>query len=213
MTDTTVHDGSYSRNKLRICCFGDSLTWGFVSRGAQHSYSKKLLQLISSDFPNIAVELSQHGKKGETTGSMVSRLTKLLKKDSKYDVVIILGGTNDIFLTEATTQNLEQMYKVCRSYNALVIMASLPPAEYDKRPNSTWILESKKKINDFIRQLIPNKHFIDLSNELPLHSLSESDKDALWSDHMHPSAAGYDMMADIIYDKLKAVIRDEIIKE
>jgi hypothetical protein len=30
---------------------------------------------------------------------------------------------------------------------------------------------------------------------------------------MHPSAAGYDMMADIIYDKLKAVIRDEIIKE
>eukprot|EP00029_Vermamoeba_vermiformis_P003133 TRINITY_DN13502_c0_g1_i1.p1 TRINITY_DN13502_c0_g1~~TRINITY_DN13502_c0_g1_i1.p1 ORF type:complete len:205 (-),score=2.93 TRINITY_DN13502_c0_g1_i1:465-1079(-) len=196
---------------LRICCFGDSLTWGFVARGAQHPYSEKLLQLISSDFPDIAVQITQNGKKGETSGSMVSRLTKLLKKDQHYDIAIILAGTNDNFLTEATYFNLEQMHKICTNNNSIVIMASLPPAEYDTRPNSPWILASNKKINDFISQLVPNKHFIDLANELPFHSLTESEKDRLWSDHLHPSAAGYDLMADVIYKKLKMVIQDEIL--
>ena len=84
--------------------------------------------------------------------------------------------------------------------------------EYDTRLNTPWILESKNKINEFIRQLVPHTHFIDLASGLSLHSLTESEKDQFWSDHLHPSAAGYDKMAQIIYEKLKLVLMNEILE-
>ena len=53
---------------------------------------------------------------------------------------------------------------------------------------------------------MPENRLNDFSIELPMHNLSEEEKDKLWSDGLHLSNAGYDLMAEIIYKKLKGAL-------
>ena len=56
-----------SRPKLRILCFGDSLTAGYASWGAvHHPYNAKMEEMLSMAFPDLAVETEEDGVSGAT---------------------------------------------------------------------------------------------------------------------------------------------------
>ena len=83
---------------VRILAFGDSLTEGWCHSGTKfHPYTRKLQSLIQS--LSKSVDIVNKGVSGETTEQMSDRLPLVLNKDGPFDLVIILGGTNDIGLS------------------------------------------------------------------------------------------------------------------
>lgn len=56
-----------SRPKLRVLCFGDSLTAGYASWGAvHHPYNEKLEEMLSMAFPDLKIETEEDGLSGAT---------------------------------------------------------------------------------------------------------------------------------------------------
>ncbi len=59
-----------SRPKLRILCFGDSLTAGYASWGAvHHPYNGKMEEMLSMAFPDLTIETEEDGVSGATVKS------------------------------------------------------------------------------------------------------------------------------------------------
>jgi lysophospholipase L1-like esterase len=59
-----------TRPKLRILCFGDSLTAGFSSWGAiYHPYQEKLEHMLCMAFPDLKIETVEDGLSGATVKS------------------------------------------------------------------------------------------------------------------------------------------------
>jgi lysophospholipase L1-like esterase len=55
------------RPKLRVLCFGDSLTAGYASMGmVYHPYKDKLQQMLEMAFPDMDIATFDDGKPGDT---------------------------------------------------------------------------------------------------------------------------------------------------
>ena len=82
---------------VRILAFGDSLTEGWTNFGREfHPYSCKLHSLLQSICKSKSFNIVNRGISGETTDQMKTRLPRVLDKDGPFELVIILGGTNDL---------------------------------------------------------------------------------------------------------------------
>jgi lysophospholipase L1-like esterase len=56
-----------ARPKLRILCFGDSLTAGYASWGAvHHPYCEMLESMLSMAFPDLKIVTAEDGLSGST---------------------------------------------------------------------------------------------------------------------------------------------------
>ena len=66
------------KKKLRILCFGDSLTIGYSSFGAiYHPYSEALQQMIAMALPDLEVEIVEDGRSGDRiVGGFHERMEK-----------------------------------------------------------------------------------------------------------------------------------------
>lgn len=61
-------------NKLRILCFGDSLTSGYSRSGlASHPYDERLVQDLKVARPELEIETTEDGRPGDLTGFFLSR--------------------------------------------------------------------------------------------------------------------------------------------
>eukprot|EP00029_Vermamoeba_vermiformis_P014201 TRINITY_DN9325_c0_g1_i1.p1 TRINITY_DN9325_c0_g1~~TRINITY_DN9325_c0_g1_i1.p1 ORF type:complete len:258 (+),score=35.33 TRINITY_DN9325_c0_g1_i1:55-828(+) len=203
-----VMGNSPGKRGLRILCFGDSLTWGFIGPYGleQHPYANKLAELIKNDFPEQpSIEVIAKGVSGERTQKMAARLEEELEKDSDYDAMILLGGTNDVGdkMPEQTVNNLKNMQSTAAKHKIDFFVGTLPPAKADE---VDWVLEVKTQINNGIKTLVLESHLNDFATEIPMHALSEEERKKIWSDQLHLTEEGYDLMAEIIYKKLKVAL-------
>lgn len=77
------------------------------------------------------------GVSGNTTAQMLSRFTTDVLSHSP-DVVHILGGTNDVALSDATNapsiSNIVSMAAAAKTAGAEVVICSLPPVSYEDKP-------------------------------------------------------------------------------
>jgi lysophospholipase L1-like esterase len=56
-----------TRPKLRVLCFGDSLTAGYSSLGSvYHPYQEKLEHMLCMAFPDLKIETVEDGLSGST---------------------------------------------------------------------------------------------------------------------------------------------------
>jgi len=61
--------------KLRILCFGDSLTSGYSSNGlVYHPYNERLEQKLQEAFPDVRIEITADGRPGDVTANYVTRI-------------------------------------------------------------------------------------------------------------------------------------------
>lgn len=91
-----------SEIKVRIICFGDSLTFGSVG----HSYIKYLCM------PS-GIQIKNKGVNGDTTVCMFERLKRYIKSSggtNREEIYIISIGTNDLFLPYLTS--VSSMWKI-----------------------------------------------------------------------------------------------------
>ncbi len=66
-----------AQGKLRILCFGDSLTSGYTAGGAiSHPYEERLVERLAAALPDVSVESNEDGMAGDVSGFFMSRIIR-----------------------------------------------------------------------------------------------------------------------------------------
>lgn len=145
-----------------ILFIGDSNT------AANWSYADQL----KKKFPNIKIK--KIAKVGEKTDWMKKQLADELKSGNKYDVIAILGGSNDIYALGKNTSaksNLDDMYNMAHNSGAKVLAVTPPNKDFyvkktDQKQKSLfdlvdWIKNNNKPdyVVDFHKITADKKYF------------------------------------------------------
>ena len=165
-----------------ILAFGDSLTYGFGANPGQ-SYPELLSQYTGLKVINAGVN-------GDTSEDGLKRLDPLLN-DPSIKVMILFFGGNDVMQKKSMTalkNNLKTMIQMAKSKKIDVLLVSVP--------NITLFGLSPL---DLYEEVAEEEHIPLLSGMLA-DILSQP---SLKNDQIHPNAAGYEKMAQKIYESLQ----------
>ena len=153
--------------KLRILCFGDSFTQGCLgfTDSICEPYGKTLSELIENKLGlnNNEYRVDIKGIDGECSSEMIYRLPGLLKK-RKYNLVIILAGTNDIRTCKANKSVIQSIIHLHNSvlnntYNkmdASTVLITIPDMEM-KQLGSKNFVKDRNEINKSLINYYNNK--------------------------------------------------------
>ncbi len=161
-----------------ILSYGDSLTFGSGSNSKTQSYPAILAQLTG-------INVINEGIPGEVTLQGLERLPSVLAEVNP-DLVILCHGGNDIIRKSGQQQlksNLEKMITLVKQSGAEVVLIAVP--------NFNLMLN----VPDLYPELA-EMHTIPIELAI-LQKVERSPK--LKSDHIHPNAAGYKLMAESIH--------------
>eukprot|EP00112_Aurelia_sp_Birch-Aquarium-sp1_P020721 Seg540.10 transcript_id=Seg540.10/GoldUCD/mRNA.D3Y31 product="hypothetical protein" protein_id=Seg540.10/GoldUCD/D3Y31 len=197
----------------RILCFGDSLTEGWHNNGFKfHPYTIRLAELFKANGKDN-VELINRGLSGETVHpEMVTRLPAILKRESPFNLAIILGGTNDLaFLSTAKKvglfENIKTLHEMAHEKGVKTCALTIPNASFDMLPTFAEYVNYREDVNKRIREFVSQKSemvcLVDLSSKLPMFGVSDEDLSKYWDDDLHFTPQGYDRMAELIFEVIK----------
>ncbi len=164
-----------------ILAFGDSLTYG-TGTSRDNAYPAVLAKLINRKVINAGIP-------GEISKKGLSRLPTLIKQHQP-DLIIICHGANDILRKlniDLTKINLQKMIDLARQNNSQVILIGVP--EF-----SLFLKTSP------IYQELAEKNQLPITNDILAEILANN---AFKSDHIHPNAKGYQLLATDISLLLK----------
>ena len=212
--DGITEEGNKTEKEMekRILCVGDSITEGYYNRGsAFHPYTKKLSELLNAEKNHITYIVYNEGKSGECIEpDMIKRMPLLLEKYKKLNLVIILGGTNDLTKQNSTEQNLfeniKKLHEIVHKAGIRTVAVTIPDSNAPMLPGRNEKETVWENVNDKIREFAIGKDNIilcDLAEELPYRTMSDDEKKLFWDDDLHFNPMGYDKMAEIIYDVIQ----------
>jgi len=185
----------YSKEKAVVLAFGDSLTAGYGVKD-EESYPFKLQEKISSaGFPHKVVNA---GVSGDTTAGGVRRIRWLMKHEP--EIVILALGANDGLRglsIDEMRKNLEIMITICREHNAQILLAgmkALPNYGEDYMREFETVFPELAKKHDLI--FLP---FL-------LEGVA-GERKYTQSDGLHPLASGYSIITDLVWQRLKPMLK------
>jgi len=171
----------------RIVFYGDSITDAWS--GGKHTF-----------FPGKPY--IGRGISGQTTAQMLIRFRQDVI-DLHPDAVVILAGTNDIagntgdVSQQQIADNFISMAELARANKIRVILASvLPAADYKWRPGRNPVPKILA-LNTWMKQYCEAHHYTYLDYYSALNDGSGGMKPGLSSDGVHPTDAGYAIMAPL----------------
>jgi len=172
----------------RVVFFGDSITEGWGATGSERFFPGK-------PFVN-------RGISGQTTAQMLVRFRQdVLALEPA--AVVILAGTNDIAgntgpATQAMVEdNLHSMIELAKAHGIKVILASvLPVSDYPWRPG-TQPADKVRQLNAALRDYAEQQGLVYLDYYSAMCNAAGGLDTALAGDGVHPSAAGYALMAPL----------------
>jgi len=195
-----------SSHPFHILCFGNSLTAGYSRFGTEfHHYATTLKSTLETSQPHLAITTTIDGFPGDLVcpgGIFKSRLQEhcLPTATQKYDLIIILGGTNDLaysFTPEAIFAALVENYTLALGTGARVLALTIPERAAEKAGSVLGRkgMEKRVKLNDMLMGYEAERWVImDLAKAVPYHELSEERKDEIWDDGLHLTKEGYELM-------------------
>ncbi|ABM00833.1 GDSL-type esterase/lipase family protein [Shewanella amazonensis] len=161
----------------RILAFGDSLTFGIGASDGM-DYPAHLSRLCDCDVINAGVS-------GETTTEGLARLAELLD-ETQPDLLILLEGGNDILRNQDKAQlkrNLEAMIREAQGRQVPVLLIAVPDRKVFLSPLPLY-------------QELAEQFSLPLLEDTLPQLLSQS---AMKSDTVHLNDAGYQLLAEEIY--------------
>lgn len=180
----------------KVYLLGDSLMLSFSN--PSQTLENELADLLGGYW-----EVTNKGAGGDTTEEMLDRLQDDVLDDSP-DYVVVWGGINDVYgsVSAATIQdNLQDIYTDCHNAGIKVIAVNLHPSKGDTNWDST-----KQAVVDAVNTWIAGTA-TDIDDNLDIYSVLEdpSNDDKLLpayngGDWMHLSVAGYEKVADEIFN-------------
>ncbi len=213
---------------VRVMPVGDSITEGQGSR----NYRNPLLNLAVADGKTI--DFVGHNPRnppvdGESSGEGGWRADQMSGvappptfespnigdvrswiPDHDPDIILIMAGKNDILQgrgTSGTTTNVETLIDRCfaANPNVRIIVGNITPQRSDAAYTTTHI-SVNNNIASYVSTLQGQGKKIELVDHYSLFfPLDSSD----FSDSVHPSQSGYDMMADAWYAALAPYLNNE----
>ncbi len=191
----------------RILCFGDSLTAGYVAPTARvllaavaDAYPTQLQLLLSRRYEGQVFTVENAGVFGEWADEGKDRIVSVVRA-SRPDVVVLMEGVNDINAlgtggVAVALDALENMLRDARALGVRVFLASLPP----QRPGNLGAEPTRvNDLNRGIRDLATRQQvvFVDINRAFG------GDLTLIGPDGLHPTAAGYQRMAQAVFDALR----------
>jgi acyl-CoA thioesterase I len=169
-----------------IICFGDSLTEG-VGAGEGEDYPSALSRHLVSPVVNA-------GRRGDTTGDALERLSDTVLSKNPRLVILLLGG-NDFLRQrprQETRKNLEEIVRRVQAGGAIVaivgIRLGLFTDEYAAVFEETARQSGALYIPGVMKGILSDSKFR--------------------SDSIHPNGAGYRLIAERIAEKIKPLLRE-----
>ena len=191
----------------RFLAFGDSITYGTISSfdsvflsNVPGSYPSVLLSWLRQASPSQSQSFAvlNEGSPGETARNGVNRLPGVLSTH-RPQVLLLLEGINDMNINNATpaqvAANVQHMVQTARLYNCTVLVATMPQTYPSTYPDGSVREQSADKIVPFNTEVrralagMPNVHIVDV------YAAFGSDRSLIGNDGLHPTAAGYQRMA------------------
>jgi lysophospholipase L1-like esterase len=195
--------------KTRFMAFGDSLTEGklalqFTSPVQPDNYEAKLRAELQARYELQSIVMVSEPESGEPTGEGKSRFQGAFLQAAP-EVVLLLEGTNDLLgaqdkaTIDSAVEALANMVQYAKAHGARVFIATLPPmngALFNLRNAAPAV----PVLNARIRTMAANEgiNLVDLEPVIPLSLIGPDGK--------HPTAQGYQKIADTFYDAIKAVL-------
>ncbi len=164
-----------------ILAFGDSITAG-NGAGANESYPMQLAQLAGRKVVNAGVP-------GEVSAGGLQRLPELLDREHPALLILCHGG-NDLLARQSQqllADNLRAMIRAAGERGVAVLLVAVPAPDLTLKPPNLYA-EVAKEFN------------IPIELKVLPHILGKS---VLKSDHIHPNAAGYRLLAEALAELLK----------
>ena len=131
-----------------ILCFGDSLTAGYQTPSPAHpSGQDSPYGYVLQEYLGVRGRVEVSGICGETTGEMVLRFRRAVL-ERHPQMVIILGGTNDLGWNADPAEimrNLIKMYESARASSIVPVPVTVPSIRVDlggENPDAAaWLAE------------------------------------------------------------------------
>ena len=196
---------------MRIHCHGDSLTEG--------SDFLKPYTWPALTAQRLGIEVVNRGIGGDTTGGMLGRFAFEVLQH-KPEMVILLGGTNDLWWGVEPKQilaNLASMVVQAQHYGIVPILALPLPCWPEQAAKQPWTSPEGgyTVFNEQIRALVEAQAAYAKADDLPcidfhgdyFDEAEELRTDLFLEDGLHANKAGHLLMADTAVALLRRTFR------
>ncbi|TVY35972.1 hypothetical protein LSUB1_G005602 [Lachnellula subtilissima] len=148
---------------LRILCFGDSLTEGYTHHGLSYApYCTTMEKVLTAALPEEEWDISvdEQGVSGELVLYMGGRMDEIYASDrtskEPYDLVIFLGGTNDLGYGRPANDiftDIKNVLQMPLDHGARVVVMTVPECGVKSEK-----LDAKRdELNGFIWRFVEEK--------------------------------------------------------
>ena len=164
-----------------ILAFGDSLTAG-TGAGDAESYPAVLTRLTGRRVVNAGVP-------GEVSAGGVQRLPELLERERPALLILCHGG-NDLLARQdhrLIADNLRTMLRTAVERGVPVLLVAVPSPDLMLKPPGLY-------------EELAREFRIPLERKALAHIMGKS---SFKSDHVHPNAAGYRLLAEALAELMK----------
>lgn len=173
----------------RVVALGDSLTAG--------------AGVVSADaWPYLLANrtgwiIINGGVSGDTSGGALQRLPALLEEHKPVLVLVALGGNDMLrrFPEEETVANLGKIFAMVKAHGAKPVLLATP------RPSAMGAVFQNLSAAEFYRKAAEEQQ-VPLIEDAIAEVLSDPQ---LKGDPLHPNVAGHALLAQKIFDALKAI--------
>jgi len=174
---------------------------------------------ITENWAKMAGDFFTHGRIGRGIGGQTTPQMLLRFRQDVIDlhpaVVQIMAGTNDIagntgpMTPEQTQANIRSMVELAHAHGIRVILASIPPADQFPWKPGLDVANRIAAMNAWLKAYAARSGctYADYWS-----ALKQADglgmRDGLSSDHVHPTKAGYDVMAPVAEAAIKRALAE-----
>lgn len=192
----------------RVLAFGDSITEGKEVTPDREmwwltpGYTSYLADVYSTKVAPI--EVIQSGLGGEDTPSGLLRLPSVLGENPGCAYVLILHGTNDVWLAdfdpEVSSANVGKMADIAREAGAVPVLATLLP-RFD---SDEWARLAAEEISAAVKPVARLRG----ATVCDFQALFPKDLELFSDRRLHPNQEGYKLMADLWFSALLTFLGD-----
>ena len=192
---------SITKNRTRIACIGDSITYGFGIVDTQHdSYPAVLQRLLGADY-----DVRGFGVNGATV--MGNSLLPYSKSEEYVqrieffpDIVVIELGANDIMFLpyENFIDDLKRLVESYLTDSVQVFICSLTPILHVRGLEDRESQKRHEKIQALIKQVADDYALTVIDIWSPLNSAPA----VLQEDQIHPTKEGANIIARVVYETI-----------
>jgi lysophospholipase L1-like esterase len=194
----------------RFMSFGDSITEGKLSLSLtslidspSFSYPAKLLEKLSSRYTAQEFTVLNEGMGGERVSASIGRFRAALGTDHP-EAVLLMDGVNDLNASDdgrvqAAVDAMEQLVRIAKDAGLPTFVATLPP--FGDGPKASC-RECVDPYNERLRRMVENNGAVLVD----LHAAWGDPAALMGVDGIHPTEAGYDLIAQTFLEAISRTL-------